>query len=341
MARRRLIEAVNDALAEEMERDPKVVIYGEDVELSIVGDMRGLHERFGHDRIRNTPICEATLTGMAVGLASAGYRPVLHMMFSNFIYTGMDAIANQMAKLRLMTGGQLELPITIIAGYGGGAANAAQHSDSAYPVLMNLGGVNVLTPSTAADAKGLLKTAIRGRNPSFFLEPSGRGGDQVEVPDGEHLVPLGTASVLRAGDDVTLVAIGRMVKPALTSAVTLAGEGIGIEVIDPRTLVPFDAATVLQSVAKTGRLVVVDEARECCGAASQIAALVAEHGFSSLRAPIQRVTTPNVAMPYAPNAEARVIPGEARISAAVLAVLRGAAGRSPAGIAAGRQPGGA
>jgi acetoin:2,6-dichlorophenolindophenol oxidoreductase subunit beta len=262
-------------------------------------------------------------------------------MFSNFIYTGMDAIANQMAKLRLMTGGQLELPITIIAGYGGGAANAAQHSDSAYPVLMNLGGVNVLTPSTAADAKGLLKTAIRGRNPSFFLEPSGRGGDQVEVPDGEHLVPLGTASVLRAGDDVTLVAIGRMVKPALTSAVTLAGEGIGIEVIDPRTLVPFDAATVLQSVAKTGRLVVVDEARECCGAASQIAALVAEHGFSSLRAPIQRVTTPNVAMPYAPNAEARVIPGEARISAAVLAVLRGAAGRSPAGIAAGRQPGGA
>jgi acetoin:2,6-dichlorophenolindophenol oxidoreductase subunit beta len=317
---RRLIEAVNDALAEEMARDPKVVIYGEDVELSIVGDMRGLHERFGHDRIRNTPICEATLTGMAVGLASAGYRPVVHMMFSNFVYTGMDAIANQMAKLRLMTGGQMELPITVIAGYGGGAANAAQHSDSAYPVLMNLGGINVLTPSTAADAKGLLKTAIRGRNPSFFLEPSGRGGDRGEVPDGEHLVPLGKASVLREGDDVTVVAIGRMVRPALASAQALAGQGISAEVIDPRTLVPFDEAGVLESVAKTGHLVVVDEARECCGAASQIAALVADRGFASLRGPVRRVTTPNVAIPYAPNAEAQVIPGEARITQAVLAL---------------------
>jgi acetoin:2,6-dichlorophenolindophenol oxidoreductase subunit beta len=336
MARRRLIEAVNDALVEEMERDPRVVIYGEDVELSIMGDMRGLHERFGHDRIRNTPICEATLTGMAVGLAAAGYRPVLHMMFANFIYTGMDAIANQMAKLRLMTGGQLELPITVIAGYGGGAANAAQHSDSGYPVLMNLGGINVLTPSTAADAKGLLKTAIRGRNPSFFLEPSGRGGDQGEVPDGEHLVPLGRASVLRTGADVTLVAIGRMVKPALAAANALSAQGIGVEVIDPRTLVPFDETTVLESVARTGHLVIVDEARECCSAASQIAALVAEKGFDSLAAPIQRVTTPNVAMPYAPNAEARVIPGEARISAAVLAIVPSAVGDRPAGIAAAR-----
>jgi pyruvate dehydrogenase E1 component beta subunit len=242
------------------------------------------------------------------------------MMFSNFIYTGMDAIANQMAKLRLMTGGQMELPITVIAGYGGGAANAAQHSDSAYPVLMNLGGISVLTPSNAADAKGLLKTAIRGRNPSFFLEPSGRGGDQGEIPDGDHLVPFGKASVLRDGDDVTVVAIGRMIRPALASAQALAGQGVSAEVIDPRTLVPFDEATVLESVAKTGHLVVVDEARECCGAASQIAALVAEKGFGSLRGPVRRVTTPNVAIPYAPNAEAQVIPGQARITEAVLAL---------------------
>jgi pyruvate dehydrogenase E1 component beta subunit len=232
----------------------------------------------------------------------------------------MDAIANQMAKLRLMTGGQMELPITIIAGYGGGSANAAQHSDSGYPVLMNLGGVNVLTPSTAADAKGLLKTAIRGRNPSFFLEPSGRGGDIGEVPDGEHLVPFGQASVLRDGDDVTVVAIGRMVKPALASAEALAERGIRAEVIDPRTLVPFDDGAVLDSVAKTGYLVVVDEARECCGAASQIAAMVAEKGFSLLKGPVRRVTSPNVAMPYAPNAEAHVIPGEPRITAAALAL---------------------
>jgi acetoin:2,6-dichlorophenolindophenol oxidoreductase subunit beta len=318
MERRRLIQAVNDALFEEMERDPKVVVYGEDVELSITGDMRGLHERFGHDRIRNTPICEATLTGMAVGLASAGYRVVVHMMFSNFFYTGMDAIGNQMAKLRLMTGGQVELPITIIAGYGGGAANAAQHSDSAYPMLMNLGGVNVLTPSTPADAKGLLKTAIRGRNPSFFLEASGRGGEVGEVPDGEHLVPFGSAAVRREGSDVTVLAVGRMVKPALAAAETLADQRLSVEVIDPRTLVPFDEATLLASVEKTGHLVVVDEARECCGAASQIAAVVAEKGFHSLKGPIRRVTTPNVAIPYAPNAERHIIPNEQRITAAVL-----------------------
>ena len=144
MTRRRLIEAINDALVEEMERDPRVVLYGEDVELSILGDVRGLHARFGSARVRNTPICEATLTGMAVGLAAAGYRPVLHMMFANFLFTGMDAIANQMAKLRLMTGGQMQLPITIVASYGAGRSSAAQHSDTPYPVLMNLGGLTTL-----------------------------------------------------------------------------------------------------------------------------------------------------------------------------------------------------
>jgi pyruvate dehydrogenase E1 component beta subunit len=329
MARQRLIQAVHDAVAEEMARDPKVIVYGEDVELSITGDLRGLHDQFGHDRIRNTPICEATLTGMAVGLAAAGYRVVVHMMFSNFFYTGMDAIANQMAKLRLMTGGQMTLPITIIAGYGGGAANAAQHSDSAYPPIMNLGGLNVLVPSTPADAKGLLKTAIRGNNPSFFLEPSGRGGETGDVPEDEHLVPLGSAAVRREGRDATVVAIGRMVKPALAAAETLAAEGIETEVLDPRTLVPFDEAALLASLGRTGHLVVVDEARECCGAASQIAAVVAERGFTLLKGPIRRVTTPNVAIPYAPDAERKVIPGEDRIMAAV----RAAVGRPQAVLA--------
>jgi pyruvate/2-oxoglutarate/acetoin dehydrogenase E1 component len=324
MARRNFIQAVNDALFEEMERDPKIVLFGEDVELAILGDTRGLYDRFGRNRIRNTPICEATLTGMAVGLASAGYRVILHMMFSNFIYTGMDAIANQMAKLRLMTGGQLRLPITVLAAYGAGASNAAQHSDTPYPVLMNLGGINVLTPSTSADAKGLLKTAIRGEDPSFFLEPAG-GGHRNDMPAGEHLVPLGQASVVREGADVTVVAIGRMVKPALAAAESLAAEGIAAEVVDPRTLVPFDEATVLRSVEKTGHLVVVDEARERCSAASQIAAVVAEKGFAALHGPVRRVTTPNVAMPYAPNAEAHVLPDESDIAAAVRAL----AGRRP------------
>ena len=321
MARIRLIQAIHDAIVEEMTRDPKVIVYGEDVELSIVGDLRGVHEQFGHDRIRNTPICEATLTGMAVGLAAAGYHVVVQMMFSNFMYTGMDSIGNQMSKLRLMTGGQLELPITIIATIGGGSANAAQHSDTAYPVLMNLGGLNVAVPATPADAKGLVKTAIRSRNPSFILEPNGRGGELGDVPDGEHLVPFGKAAVRREGDAATVVAIGRMLKPALAAATALESEGVSVEVLDPRTLVPFDADRVLRSVKKTGHLVVVDEARECCSAASQIAAVVAEQGFHWLQGPIRRVTTPNVAIPYAPNAEAHVIPDGPRIAAAVREAL--------------------
>jgi pyruvate dehydrogenase E1 component beta subunit len=321
VARVRLIQAIHDAVVEEMARDPKVIVYGEDVELSIVGDLRGVHEQFGHDRIRNTPICETTLTGMAVGLASAGYRVVVQMMFSNFIYTGMDAIGNQMSKLRLMTGGQMALPITIIATVGGGSSNAAQHSDTAYPMLMNLGGLNVAVPATPADAKGLTKMAIRSSNPCFILEPNGRGGELGEVPDGEHVVPFGKAAVHRVGDAATVVAIGRMLKPALAAAQALETEGLSVEVIDPRSLVPFDEDCVLRSVKKTGHLVVVDEARECCSAASQIAAVVAEKGFDSLRGPIRRVTTPNVAMPYAPNAEAHVIPDGPRIAGAVRQLL--------------------
>lgn len=329
MARTRLIQAIHDAVVEEMARDPKVIVYGEDVELSIVGDLRGVHEQFGHDRIRNTPISETTLTGMAVGLAAAGYHVVVQMMFANFFYTGMDAIANQMSKLRLMTGGQVELPITVLATIGGGSANAAQHSDTPYPMLMNLGGLNVAVPATAADAKGLVKTAIRSKNPCFVLEPNGRGGEFGEVPEGEHLVPFGKAAVRREGDAATVVAIGRMLKPALAAAGALDADGVSVEVIDPRTLVPLDYGAVLASVAKTGHLVVVDEARECCSAASQIAAVVAEQGFSLLKGPIRRVTTPNVAIPYAPNAEAHVIPGEARIAAAVRQAL-GQSQRVPA-----------
>ncbi|MGC2417782.1 MAG: transketolase C-terminal domain-containing protein, partial [Candidatus Acidiferrales bacterium] len=268
MARKRYIQAINEALFEEMERDPKVFLFGEDVELAIFGDTRGLLERFGRNRIRNTPICEATLAGMAVGAAATGYRVVLHMMFSNFIYTGFDAIANQMAKLRLMTGGQIELPITVIAGYGGGRSTAAQHSDTPHPVLMNLGGLNVLVPATPADAKGLLKQAIRGNNPTFFLEASGRGGDSGEVPDGDFTVPFGKAAIAREGADVTIVAIGSMLKPALSAAEKLHSSGIDAEVIDPRTLVPLDEEAILRSVRKTGRAIIADEARDRCSAAS-------------------------------------------------------------------------
>jgi pyruvate dehydrogenase E1 component beta subunit len=320
--RKRYTQAINEALFEEMERDPNVILFGEDVELAIFGDTRGLYERFGANRIRNTPICEATLTGMAVGATSAGYHVVLHMMFSNFLYTGFDAIANQMAKLRLMTGGQLELPITILAGYGGGRSNAAQHSDSPHPLLMNLGGVNVAMPATPADAKGLLKTAIRGRNPTFFLEASGRGGDSGDVPEDDYTVPFGKAAVRREGRDVTLISIGTMLKPALAAAKRLEALGIDAEVIDPRTLVPLDEASILRSVRKTGHAIIVDEARDRCSAASHIAAIVADKAFSALKGPVKRVTVPDVAMPYAPNAEARVFPNEEGITNVALALLR-------------------
>jgi len=308
MARKRYIQAINEALFEEMERDPRVILFGEDVELAIMGDCRGLTQRFGRDRVRNTPICEQTLTGMAVGAAAAGHRVILHLMFSNFIYTGMDAIGNQMAKMRLMSGGQARMPITVIASYGGGSSNAAQHSDTAIPPLLNLGGVNVLTPATPFDAKGLLKSAIRGNNPTFFMEAGGRGGEQGEVPDGEILVPFGKANIVKAGKDLTLIAIGSMLKPAMEAAKALAAAGVDVEVIDPRTLVPLDEATLLASVRKTGRAVICDEARDRCSVASHIAAVLADLGHGSIKAPIKRVTVPNVCLPYAPNAEARVLP---------------------------------
>lgn len=235
MAMRRLIHAINDGLVEEMERDPRVVVIGEDVAISLFGDTKGLAERFGADRVRNTPICEATMTGMAVGAAAAGYRVVLHMMFSNFLYTGFDGIANQASKLRQITGGQISIPLTILASYGGGRSMAGQHSDSPYPVLMNLGGLNVAVPSTPADAKGLLKTAIRGSDPTVFFEPGARGGLQGEVPDGDHLVPLGSALLLREGSDVSLVTFGTMTRVAMQAAEALVESGISADVLDCRT----------------------------------------------------------------------------------------------------------
>lgn len=324
MARKRYTHAINEALHEEMARDPNVILFGEDVELAIMGDARGLAEHFGRDRVRNTPICEATLTGMAVGAAMAGSRVILHMMFSNFIYTGFDAIANQMAKLRLMTGGQAKMPITVIAAYGGGGNNAAQHSDSGYPVLMNLGGVNVVLPATPADAKGLLKEAIRGENPTFFLEAIGRGGEMGEVPDGDYTVPFGKAAVVRPGKDLTLVAMGSMLKPALEAVKKLGASGLDIEVIDPRTLVPLDEDAIIASARKTGRVVICDEARDTCSAASHIAAVLADKAFDALKAPVKRVTVRNVCMPYATSAEQHVLPGADSIERACLSIATGA-----------------
>ena len=313
MAKRRLIQAINDTLFEEFRRDSSVILFGEDVEISLFGDTRGLSQEFGAARIRNTPISEALITGMALGAAAAGHRVVAHLMFSNFMYTGFDSIANQASKLRYMTGGQVNFPVTYIAAYGGGKSIAAHHSDTPYPLLMNLGGINVVVPSTAFDAKGLLKTCIRGNDPSFFLEAGGRGGEMGEVPDEDYTIPLGKGVIRMEGTDVTIVAIGSMVKLAMTAATGLNKDGISAEVIDPRTLVPLDEDMILSSVKKTGRLVIVDESRDRCSAASHISAVVADRAFNDLKAPIKRVTVANVAMPYAPNLERLVMPSVDRI----------------------------
>lgn len=308
MTRKRYTQAINEALIEEMERDPKIIVFGEDVELAMFGDTRGLLAKFGPDRVKNTPICEATLAGMAVGAAAAGYRVVLHMLFSNFIYTGFDAIANQMARLRLMTGGQISLPITIMAVYGGGASQAAQHSDCPHPALMSLGGIEVLLPARPADAKGLMKAAIRSNNPTFFLTAGSLGATAGDVPDDDYVTPIGKVDVIQSGSDITLISIGSMIRASQSAVKTLTSEGISVEFVDIRTVAPLDREGILAAAAKTGRIVIADEARERCSAASEIAALIVEHGFDCLKAPIRRVTTPNVSMPYAPNAESAVFP---------------------------------
>lgn len=314
MRRQRMIQAINDALREEMTRDESVILFGEDVRASIFGDTRGLYEVFGPVRVRDTPISEQVISGMAIGAAAAGSRVVCHFMFANFLYTGFDAIANQAAKLRYMTNGQVKLPVVFIASGSGGRASAAQHSDSVHPLFMNLGGIYVASPATPADAKGMLKASIRGDNPVIFLVPGSRGGTLGDVPEEEFVIEPGKSVIHREGSDVTLVAIGSMVAHARQAADNLGKEGIEVEIIDPRWLVPLDTESILKSVAKTGRLVVADEARDSCSAASQIAAVVADQGFSFLRAPIRRVTVADVAIPYSPVLEKAVIPDAERIA---------------------------
>jgi acetoin:2,6-dichlorophenolindophenol oxidoreductase subunit beta len=322
MAKKALLQAVRDAYIEEMTRDPKILLFGEDVIISLFGDTRGLRDQFGEARVRDAPISEGALTSMAVGVAMTGRPVICHLMFSNFLYTGFDGIANQAAKLRFMTGGQATLPVTYVAVMGGGASNAAQHSDTPYPVIMNLGGVNVVVPATAADAKGLMKTALRGRNPTVFLVPRSRAGLVGEIPEGDHLVPFGRAVIRRPGRDITIVAIGSTVNHAIAAAATLEKEGIEAEIVDPRTLVPLDRATILESVARTGRLIIVDEARDTCSAASQIAAIVADQGFDTLTAPIRRITVPDTPLPYAPVLEKSLVPNPEKIVTAAIELVR-------------------
>jgi len=321
MATKRLIHAMREGLIEEMRRDPTVFVMGEDVKIGVFGISRGLVDEFGAERIRNTPISENVIAGAALGAAASGMRPVADMMMANFIYLAMEPLANQAAKLPYMTGGQIKMPVVFIAAQGAPGGNAAQHSESIHPMLMSLGPLKVVLPSTPYDAKGLLKSAIRDNNPVVFLFNMSLGGVSGEVPDEEYTVPLGVADVKRQGSDVTVVAMGTMMKHSLKAAESLEEEGISVEVVDPRTLVPLDMDTILASVKKTGRLVVVDEARQYCSAASEISAGVVEKAFQYLKAPILRVTTPNIPIPLSPPMEKHIVPNVEKISDAIRNVL--------------------
>jgi acetoin:2,6-dichlorophenolindophenol oxidoreductase subunit beta len=321
MAQLTYLQAIRAALTEEMERDPKTFIIGEDVALSAFGSTRGLFERFGAERVRDTPISEAGFVGAAVGAAMAGMRPICEIEIAPFIYCAFDQIVNQAAKLRYMSGGQARLPITFRTLYGAAGGAAAQHSETVYPHLLPVPGLKIVVPSGPADMKGLLKSAIRDDNPVAVFEHAALGRSREEVPEGEHLVPIGKASVKREGGDVTLVAIGAMVPRAMAVANRLAKDGIGVEVIDPRSLAPLDEEALLESLGKTNRMVIVDEAHLHGSAASEIAATMAEKGFDLLDAPIRRVAALDVPIPFSKPLENAVIPDEARIEAAIKSVL--------------------
>lgn len=318
----RYYEALNEALAEEMRRDERVFVMGEDVGL-FGGTFRvteGLMAEFTSRRVRDTPIAEAAIVGLAIGAALAGLRPVPELMTMNFAIVAMDQIINHAAKTRYKFGGQFDLPLTIRAPGGGGTQKGAQHSHSIESWFVNAPGIRVVIPSTPADAKGLLKTAIRCDDPVLFVEHEMLYATKGPVPEGEHRVPLGQADVKRRGGDVTVVCWSRMVLEALRAAEILAEEGIEAEVLDPRTLDPFDWEALYTSVARTRRLVVAEEGWRTLGVGAEIAARVQEHLFYELDAPVQRVGAADVPTPYAKNLEQAALPHAEDIVRAVLKI---------------------
>ncbi len=317
-----------------MDQDESVVVYGEDVvggaglgdpyEGSMGGTFgatKSLFPAFGPSRVRDTPISEAALVGIGVGAAASGLRPIVDMMWSSFTPLAFDQIFNQAAKLRYMFGGQASVPLVLRMAIGAGLGAAGQHSDTLYSLYTHLPGVKVVVPATPYDAKGLLMSAIADDNPVLFFEHMRLYNTRAAVPEEPFTVPLGSASVTRSGEDVTIVGIAYMAKLALEVAETLAAEGVEAEVVDPRSLSPLDSTTIVDSVRKTGRLVVVDESPPRCSIAADIAAMVSEQAFDALVTPVRRVTAPHSPVPLSPPLESAYIPDTERIIAAVRGVL--------------------
>jgi pyruvate dehydrogenase E1 component beta subunit len=312
------IAAIEMAIHGEMERDDSVLYFGQNIATT---ENDKFLQAFGPDRVRVTPISETAEIGMAVGAALAGFRPVVELYMAEFMLVAMDQVVNEAPRFRYMTGGQVTVPLVLKAGYGFTAGWAGQHTGTIYGMFMGVPGLRVAIPSTAADAKGLMATAIRDDNPVAYFHHYLLTLEPGDVPDGEHLVPFGEAAVRREGGDVTIVALGYMVGLAMNAAERLAGEGIQAEVIDPRTLNPLDVKTILESVEKTGHLVLVDQATRHGSASAVIAGDVADAGFSSLKAPIKQVTALDATIPYSQPMEEFILPDEDKIVGAVQQVL--------------------
>ncbi|MCF8470613.1 MAG: alpha-ketoacid dehydrogenase subunit beta [Parvibaculum sp.] len=333
MARKSIRIAINEAIALEMRRDPRVIVIGEDVAGGaggtgiddayggVLGVTKGLVGEFGRERIIDTPITESAIMGAAAGAATTGLRPVAELMFNDFLGVCFDQIFNQAAKFRYMFGGKARTPLVVRSMIGAGLRAGAQHSQSLHAMFTHVPGLKVVMPSNAYDAKGLLIQAIRDDDPVIFLEHKAIYDIEDEVPDEAYTIPFGEANVTREGGDVTIVAFSRMVLMANEAADSLARAGIRATVIDPRTTSPLDADTILDSVAETGRLVVVDEGGPRCGIAGDIAALVAERGFHSLKAPIRCITAPHAPVPYSPSLEDAYIPDAGKIETAIREIV--------------------
>lgn len=308
-------QAIAEAVDEEMQRDKNVILLGEDVGIKggNFSQDKGLFEKYGEWRVRDTPISENSFTGLGLGAALTGLRPIVEIMYSDFIMLALDQIGNQAAKIRYMSGGQVKVPLTIRTTIGAGRSTAAQHSQALQAIVCHIAGLKVVMPSSAAEAKGLLKTAIRDDNPVVFFEHRVEYNKTYEIPEGEYTIPFGVANILREGKDITVVGTSNQALKALQAAEELAKEGIKAEIIDPRTLVPLDKDTIIKSVQKTGRLLIVDEGYERCGVAGEIAMSILNDVFYYLDAPIERLTTANIPMPFSPILEFSIIPDEKKI----------------------------
>ena len=316
-------QAIHEALAEEMRRDKKVVVLGEDVGKlgGVFRVTKGLLEEFGPERVMDTPLSENAIIGAAMGAAIMGYRPVAEIMYMDFLHECGDQLVNHLPKMHFMTGGKLTAPAVIRTQYSLGRNTGAQHSQFFPSLYMNTPGIMVAAPSTPADAKGLLKTAIRGSNPVLFIESAALYGTKGVVPEDETLIPFGKADIKRAGSDVTIVAVSRMVGEALAAADALSSEGIGVEVIDPRTLVPLDTDSILASVKKTARLVTAEDSIVTCGVGAEIVARVTERAMDCLEN-VVRIACPDIPAPFSPPLQKAYMPGKETIAKAVRGIMQ-------------------